>query len=218
MTKDIGPSDLQFNTILGGEMYRKKAILGVIFLLILGCSAGREVQRMDVETTIDLSGRWNDTDSRLVAEAITKDILSRSWLPEYIAATGEKPVVIVGTIRNKTSEHINVETFAKDIERELVNSGAVRLVADPKQREEIRSERLEQQQYASAETAKRLAQELGADFMLQGTLNSIEDTIEGEKVVYYQTDLELVHLETNEKVWIGSQKIKKYITQPKYKW
>jgi hypothetical protein len=202
-------------------MYRKKAmlsIISIIFLLILGCSAGREVQRMDVESTIDLSGRWNDTDSRLVAEAITKDVLSHNWLPEYLVAHGKKPVVIVGTIRNKTSEHINVETFAKDIERELINSGSVRLVADPKQREEIRTERLEQQQYASEETAKRLAQELGADFMLQGNLNSIEDTIEGEKVVYYQTDLELVHLETNEKVWIGSQKIKKYITQSKYKW
>lgn len=202
-------------------MYRKKAILSIIsiiFLLILGCSAGREVQRMDVESTIDLSGRWNDTDSRLVAEAITKDVLSHNWLPEYLVAHGKKPVVIVGTIRNKTSEHINVETFAKDIERELINSGSVRLVADPKQREEIRTERLEQQQYASEETAKRLAQELGADFMLQGNLNSIEDTIEGEKVMYYQTDLELVHLETNEKVWIGSQKIKKYITQSKYKW
>jgi hypothetical protein len=199
-------------------MYRKTAMLGIIFLLILGCSASREVQRMDVDTTIDLSGRWNDTDSRLVAESITKDILSHNWLSQYIADNGKKPVVIVGTIRNKTSEHINVETFAKDIERELINSGAVRLVADPKQREEIRTERLEQQQYASEETAKRLAQELGADFILQGNLNSIEDTIEGEKVVYYQADLELVHLETNEKVWIGSQKIKKYITQSKYKW
>ena len=48
----------------------------------------------------------------------------------------------------------------------------------------------------------------GADFMLQGTINSIVDSYKKEKVVYYQIDLELTNLETNEVVWMGDKKIK----------
>jgi hypothetical protein len=44
--------------------------------LILGC-AGPKVKRTEVDETIDLSGRWNDTDSRLVAEEMIQDCLSR---------------------------------------------------------------------------------------------------------------------------------------------
>ena len=47
--------------------------------------------------------------------------------------------------------------------------------------------------------------------MLQGTINSIVDTYKKEKTIYYQINLELSHLETNEIVWIGEKKIKKYI-------
>lgn len=53
---------------------------------------------------------------------------------------------------------------------------------------------------------------LGADFMLQGTINSIVDSYKKEQVVYYQVDLELTNLETNEVVWMGDKKIKKQVS------
>ena len=65
---------------------------------------------------------------------------------------------------------------------------------------------------------KKLANETGADFMLLGSINSVVDTWEGEKVVYYQIDLELINLEAHTKVWIGDEKIKKIIEQDNYKW
>lgn len=173
---------------------------------------------MSTDTTTDLSGKWNDTDSRLVAKKIVKTILSNNWLFNFIKEYNEKPVVIVGNITNKTSEHINTEIFCKDIERALINSGKVRFVAGSQQRKEVREERLDQQTHASMETAKKLANELGADFMLKGSLKSIEDSVEGEKVVYYQADLELINLESNEISWIGSKKIKKKIERSGYKW
>jgi len=58
---------------------------------------------------------------------------------------------------------------------------------------------------------KRRDKEQGADFMLQGTINSIVDEYKRDKTVYYQVDLELTNIETNEKVWIGDKKIKKMI-------
>ena len=198
-------------------MKRTLALLFVV-LLASGCGSSRKVTRTDVDEVIDLSGKWNDTDSRLVSEEMIRDCLSRPWVDDFILKEGHKPVVIVGTIRNDSSEHINTTTFAKDMERELINSGRVKFVASSDERGEIRGERADQQTNSSEETMKRIAQETGADYMLKGGISTITDAIEGRKVVYYQTDLELMHIESNEKAWIGTKKIKKDITQKGMKW
>ena len=114
-------------------------------------------------------------------------------------------------VRNKSHELINTETFIKDVEREFINSGKVKVVQAGESREELRMERANQQEFASPETVKKWGRQKGADFILQGVLNSIVDTIENRKVVFYQIDLELTDIETNEKVWIGTKKIKKFI-------
>lgn len=194
-------------------------VVGYSFLLlifsILGCGASRKVTRMETETVVDLSGRWNDTDSRLVAEEMIREALARPWLEDFIAEKAKKPDVIVSRIRNESYEHISVETFIRDLERELTNSGKVNFVAEKSEREEIREERLDQALHASEESAKRPGQEAGADFMLIGSINSILDESGGKKVIYYQVDLQLVDMETNRKVWLGQKKIKKFISRKK---
>ena len=178
-----------------------------------------KVTRTAADEQIDLSGHWNDTDSRLVAEEMVRDIMTRPFIDEFMnTKEGQKPVVVVGRIRNKSSEHIATDTFIKDLERELINGGRVKFVAGKDQRDEVRTEKEDQQSNASEDTAKRLAQETGADFMLQGVISSVTDAVEGQKVVFYQVDLELVNIESNEKVWIASKKIKKVVEQAKHKW
>ncbi len=192
--------------------------LACIVGLMCACSSQREVTRLDTESVTDLSGQWNDTDARLVAEEMIADCLSRIWLTDFIEANGRKPVVTVGTIRNKSSEHIDAETFTSDFERELLNSGKVKFVASKIQRDEVRDERYDQQEFASEETMKRFREETGADFLLVGAIKSITDQVEGKSVIFYQTDMELIDIETVEKVWIGSKEIKKGISQGKTKW
>jgi hypothetical protein len=53
--------------------------------------------------------------------------------------------------------------------------------------------------------------QLGADFIMQGTINSITDSNRREKLIFYQVDMELTDLETNEKVWIGNKRIRKVV-------
>jgi uncharacterized protein (TIGR02722 family) len=183
-------------------------ILGIV---LTGCTSTRKVKRIEETEMIDLSGRWNDTDSRLVAEEMIRDVLSREWLNEYSKKQGRRPALVVGLVRNKSHEHISTDTFIKDIERELINSGRVRVVQAGDAREQLRKERGQQQEFASPDTVKRWGQEIGADFILQGVLNSIVDTSRRKKVVFYQVDLELGDIETNETVWIGSKKIKKLV-------
>ena len=181
-------------------------------LLILGCSSAPEVRRTDVGETIDLSGKWNDSDSHLVAEEMISDCLGRPWLDSFKSAHGGKnPVVIVGTVLNRSHEHINTQTFTNDMERALINSGSVEFVASRAERSEIRAERADQDLNASAETRKAMGQEVGADYMLKGDINTIIDTDGRSQVRYYQVDLTLISLKDNRKVWIGQKKIKKAV-------
>ena len=80
-------------------------------------------------------------------------------------------------------------------------------------RAEIRAEREDQQVNSNPETRNRLRNETGADFMLQGSINTIVDAIKNEQVRFYQVDLTLVDLETNRKVWIGQKKVKKTVDE-----
>ncbi len=200
-----------------------KKTLFIVFLLVLvtffqGCGPSRTVSRIGTDEVIDLSGRWNDTDSRLTAEQMVKGLLERPWDDEFQTTNGRKPAVIVGTVRNLSSEHIETGIFIKDIERELVNCGRVKFVATKEERQEIRDERTDQQSFSTEETAKGLANETGADFMLKGSIKSQTDAVDGQELKYYQVDLELINLENNEKVWIDTKKIKKNVEKSSTSW
>ena len=95
------------------------------------------------------------------------------------------------------------------IEIALLNTGKATFVASKDQREEIRSERMDQADFSDPATVKKFGKELGADYMLKGQINTITDAAGKTTLKYYQTELELIDIETNEKVWIGQKKIKK---------
>jgi penicillin-binding protein activator len=193
----------------------RTGILMAAAVLPLACA--QKVSRIDPTSVTDLSGRWNDTDSRLVASELITTSLQDPWLGRHRQSRGgDAPVVIVGSFRNRTMEHIQVQTFVRDLERAYVGSGAVRVVASATERQEVRDERTDQQDFASAATRARMAQETGAQYMLQGDINAIEDREGRERVVYYQIDATLIDLQTNEKVWTGQKQIKKLITQPRF--
>jgi uncharacterized protein (TIGR02722 family) len=184
--------------------------------LVAGC--GTKVTRIDANETTDLSGAWNDTDSRLVAEEMIADALSRPWTSNFAGETGRAPAVIVGTVRNFSHEHINMNTFIADMERALINSGRIEFVASSEERGEIRAERTDQDLNATEETRNEAGQEFGADFMLKGQINTIVDADGDEQVRYYQVDLTMISLADNRKVWLGQKKIKKLVENGKVRY
>lgn len=203
---------------------KKLAALVAFAVLITTSSCVKKVTRVSTDQTIDISGRWNDTDSRLVAEAMIEDLLTARWLQEFIQKAEEvvahspsghyknkkKPIIVIGDIKNKSFEHIEGDTFIKDIERNVINNGTIRVIANSTFREKLRSERSSQAGFAATESQKSFGRELGADYMMFGSINTIVDASEDDRVIFYQINLELVDLETNEVVWIGEKKIKKY--------
>jgi len=188
-----------------------------MMVLLTACGPSVKVQRVSADTATDLSGRWNDTDSRLVSEEMVRDMLSRPWMSRFTQTEGRAPVVIVGAMRNLSSEHIEMQAFARDIARELLNSGMVRFVASRDERADVREERAEQQYHASEESAKRMAQEVGADYMLQGSVKTMMDRVDRTQAKFYQVDMQLVNVETSETVWMGSKEIKKIVQSSRFK-
>ena len=180
-------------------------------LALVGCARETKVTRVDAGVVTDLSGRWNDTDSRLVAESMVKEALEYPWLGNFSRTQQRQPVVIVGTVLNNSHEHINVQTFITDLERELTNSQQVTFVAGRAERDELRTERKEQAIYAREDTQKAPGRETGADFMMKGSIATILDEADGAKAVFYQVDLQMIDLESNAKVWYGQKKIKKVV-------
>ena len=199
--------------------WRERSVLraGVMVLLVgcaaavSGCGHETKVTRVDTGTVTDLSGRWNDTDSQMVAEAMVKEALANPWLGNFTKGKNRQPVVIVGTVLNKSHEHINVGTFVNDLERELTNSQKVTFVAAKGERDEVREERREQAVHAREDTQKAPGKEIGADYMMRGSIATILDEQDGAKAVFYQIDLEMVDLENNVKSWFGQKKIKNVI-------
>ncbi|NBV12963.1 MAG: penicillin-binding protein activator LpoB [Sphingobacteriia bacterium] len=182
-----------------------------IIVFGVGCANSRKVSRVDTDTQIDLSGRWNDTDSRLAAEELTTQFLKVDWFESFRQENGRKPVLVVGLVRNKSHEHIDAETFIRDIEKAVIKYQQVILVQAGEKRNELRTEKADQQEFASPESKKKWGKELGADVILQGTINSIVDQYNKEQVTYYQIDIELTDIQTGQIVWLGDKKIKKYI-------
>jgi penicillin-binding protein activator len=193
-------------------MDRGRSVLVVLVLLSLaGCAQETRITRVDSGVVTDLSGRWNDTDSRMVAESMIKEALEYPWLNNFSSSKRRQPVVVVGAIMNNSHEHIDVNTFVADLERELTNSQKVTFVAGKGDREELRTERKEQAIHAREDTQKAPGKEIGADYMMKGTIATILDEAEGTKAVFYQVDLQMVDLESNAKVWYGQKKIKKVV-------
>ncbi|MDN3583596.1 penicillin-binding protein activator LpoB [Mucilaginibacter flavus] len=196
---------MKFNRIL------TIAALAASTLFVVSC-ATRQVTRVNTDETIDVSGNWNNSDSRMAADELTGKILGANWIDTHQNEhQGKKPVVIVGFVQNKSHEHIDAETFLKDIESSFIQTQKVRLVQGGKKREELRAEKADQQTNATVSTMKQFGLENGADYILQGSINSIVDAHKRQKVVYYQVNLELTNIQTNEVVWIGEKKIAKYV-------
>src|SRR6478735_9153824 len=187
-----------------------KALCGVVFLFIFS-SCARQVTRVNPDQSYDLSGRWNDTDSKTVATSMINDLMASEKFKEYSKEKGKKPTLIVGLISNKTSEHIDAATYIKKFEVAVFNSGVADLVESDAFRDKLRAERAQQQDFASPATMAKWGEEVGADLMLFGEMTSETDTYDKKRVVNYITTLFLTDMETNKRIWYGQNEIKKFV-------
>lgn len=188
-----------------------KSVLIASALLMVSC-ASTTVKRYSADENVkDLSGYWNDNDVNQVCTTLIDSCIKSKRVAEFEKKNGRAPVVIIGTIKNKSVERIDTSILSKRFQNAIINDGTLEFVADANQREELRAEKYDQAENAY-ETAKSIGNELAADFMLQGSVTTIVDTVDREQVRTYQVDMQLIDLETNKIIWSDQNNdIKKYI-------
>ena len=191
-------------------------VLGTV-VFVNGCGKSVEVARVDSGKEIALTDKWNDEDSRLVAEEMINDMLSYPWISQFNQRfPGKEPLLTMQRVRNKSHEHIAVDTFVNDIKRAVIRSGKAGFIATLEERQDTRAELADQDMNASADTRMEMGEEDGANFALSGTINSIVDQLDNQRVTYYQVDLKLINLQTAREVWNGSKKIKKFMERKSF--
>ena len=192
------------------------AVVSVLFLT--SCSSSMKGSYNDPANSEIVDDRWNETDARKTSEAIISQMLTKPWLKDFKKATRKKPVVIVADIENRTDEHIDTKALTEFIRDELINSGKVRFLNN-QQRDKLLAEiKYQNSGMVEAKTRKKAGRQIGADFMLSGSISSSVHTRDGLKTVTYQTALTLTNLETSEISWSGKKLIKKRFERSSFGW
>ncbi|MDR2134862.1 MAG: penicillin-binding protein activator LpoB [Treponema sp.] len=184
-------------------------------VFLAACSSNPQVTRVDADTRTDLSGYWNDTDVRIVCDSLINACLNSPRVTQAIAQMGRLPVILVGSFRNDSDEHIDTSIISSVMEVAIFNSGKADFVAGGGVREELRVERQDQQGNASEQSAKALGNETGADFLLTGSVKTIVDGAGNTTTRTYFVNAEMSSIETNVRLWMDqNSEIKKVIKRP----
>ena len=179
---------------------------------LAACSPSFEGTYNDPAQAEIIDDKWSETDARKTATSLIQQVLSKPWLTEYTAKNnGQKPIVIVDEIANRTDEHIDTKALTEFMQDELINSGKVRFLNAEKRKQILDEIKYQNSGTTEAKTRKTLGKQIGADFMLGGAIsNSVHSQDKGGlKTVTYQTALNFTDLETTEIVWSGKELIKK---------
>jgi len=198
------------------KSFKSVAALVCLSVFVVGCG-GVKTSRVAADKEMALTDKWNDEDSRLVADEMVDDMMSFPWLKRFNKKFPDKePTIVVQRIKNKSHEHIATDTFVNDIKRAVMRSGLAEFIVSGEERERTRAELKQQDMHASETTRMEMGEEMGANFALSGTINSFVDQLDGKRVTFYQIDMKLINVQTTREAWSGSKKIKKFMERSKF--
>jgi uncharacterized protein (TIGR02722 family) len=202
-----------------GGFYMKKltviAVLACTFV-VASCSGPRAFTKgeyTDADRVILLDDRYNDSDMRIMADALVKSMM------QHPAVKGKKaaPVVQVETVTNSTSEHIDMKSLTDKIRTALIKTGKVRF--HNKLQRKTMSDEYEYQTHSgnvNLATAKRRGKQIGSDLFISGDFTSHVQELGKKKVIYYKLTLNLTDLSTGLIVWSDEKEIKKLFKKRSY--
>lgn len=181
--------------------------LCVLTLVVASCGPKAFVKGDydDVQRTNLLNDQWSETDMQKAVTDLVKSMMNAK------AITGAKdaPLVMVTGLQNKTSEHIDTQSIMDMLRVELMKSGQISFV-DKEAREDVAAEYQYQNSGMVDNTSKKgPGGQIGADFIINGRLDSIVQEVGKEKTVYYKLTLNLTNLKTNVIAWSDYKQIRK---------
>jgi hypothetical protein len=195
-------------------------ILMLIFsfsLILTGCATTTRTISTDREIHYD--EEYDFSDKKQIVDGLVEPLMDR-----YPAA-GRRPVVIVYPVANRTSEHIDTSGITDDIREELLRSGRFRFLNED-QRDNIARELDYQYNSGMVDPGQRIARarQAGADYILSGTLRSIEKEegrgikLKKKKMNYYSLHLQLTDLRSGLIDWSHSVDLAREASEPIIGW
>lgn len=152
-----------------------------------------------------LNDSWSESDMQKVVQ----DLVLKMVNHPSISTAKKMPIVMVTNLQNKTSEHIDTQSIMDMVRVELTNSGRVAFV-DKEARQDIADEyNYQNSGMTNAETKKGPGGQIGADFIVNGRLDSIVQEVGKDKTVYYKITLNMTNLKTSVISWTGQKEIRK---------
>jgi uncharacterized protein (TIGR02722 family) len=182
------------------------AAIGTLFLAA-GCGPKAFVKGEydDVNTENNLNDQWSETDMQKTVQTL---VASMNHSPA-IAEAKRPPVLMVTKLQNKTDEHIDTQSVMDMVRVELARSGKVSFV-DKEARQDVSDEyNYQNSGMVSQETKKGPGGQTGADYIVNGRLDSIVQQVGKVKTVYYKVTLNLTNLRTNVIAWSDQQQMRK---------
>ncbi|OAN18261.1 penicillin-binding protein activator LpoB [Photobacterium jeanii] len=187
----------------------KKGLIAVLSLAVLLGGCAQKVSYGDAQEAETTTVEFGSTDLQKIAVEMTDSMLA-SGSVAYITANGKRPIIVVDSIKNKTSEHIDTESVTDSISTRLLNSGKFRFV-DMTRVEAVRKQLNFQNndELVNQSTAIQFGQMVGAQYMLYGNLSSIVKSAGSDKDVYYKMTMRLMDLKTGLIEWADETEIRK---------
>ncbi|MEE4249069.1 MAG: penicillin-binding protein activator LpoB [Alcanivoracaceae bacterium] len=186
----------------------KKVWLAAVLALATVISGCASVEYGDATASETVTTGFGSTDLQMIAAKMVDDVLA---FPPVVQITAQRrPVMFVDRIKNKTTEHIDLESVTDTIESKLINSGKFRFV-DMTVVDRVRQQ-LEYQRDSGMvddQQAMVMGRQIGAEYMLYGNMSSIVKRDSNTKDVYYKFTLKMLHLETGIIEWSGEKEIRK---------
>jgi uncharacterized protein (TIGR02722 family) len=168
--------------------------------LAAGCAAFRiGVQEKKPGETRPLTAKYDQNDLLTWAKVMSTNLMARGFPPPGV----ERPIVVTMGIQNRTQSHLDTQALADSIETELLHAGKLRFV-NAARRDDLLKEQGYQLANCPADKRVVAGKQLGARYMLTGSLVEIQQQsgrevrVARQEDVYYRLTLEATDLETGE--------------------
>jgi penicillin-binding protein activator len=168
---------------------------------LVGCSSGPRAVRGTDEPGLDYEAMSTGLDKRDLQRMLNENMqvmrnsaVVARWQQE------DRPPVAVLPLQNETSEHIDsaLNALISDIETQLINWGAVRVISMQNQQqmmEEIR------RQYGDGFDQTKIAhwgKQIGSRYFITGKVYTTDERVEDQRRVQYYLFLQVLNVETGE--------------------
>jgi uncharacterized protein (TIGR02722 family) len=196
---------------------RTKWLLAAVTAIGCACSGPRAFTRGQYEdpNVIEmLSDQFNENDLQLIAKKMV-DSLAGSGAFTQIQG---RPLVVVGKMSNRTSEHIDMVSLADKLQVQLQKTGRFAFT-DKGARQEIAEEyEYQDSGYVRPDKAKRRGQQESVDYLMTGEISSIVQEVGADKLVYYKMTAKLHNLRSGITEWADEKELRKKFEKRGVSW